>query len=349
MTVKFAVELTSHLVHQHTGLDLSKRYYLDPVYRLGQDQQAAQWARTRYPAFEVVIESGEFSAGAPAVVRVGGLQPYLVVSSLFGAEIRFWGDHEPCTVHEPLREVKDLSSVQVPDIEAHPLIQKLLAQVQGMRQIYDGRLAINPPLFWDSSGWAFVHAPFTTAYKLRGESFFVELHTDPAGARHLIDIAAETTCRLIDLFAAAGERQVTGIHLGDCAASLVSAAHYRQFAVPALERMTARYGPGRLHSCGRSTHLLPAIQGIRGIQEYHLGWSTDLGAARKALGDLPIAYLVPPPFLLQEPKEIERQMRATLAANRGGDLLWWLMVDNGVPEEHVELAHQIWQEAMGNA
>jgi uroporphyrinogen-III decarboxylase len=349
MTVKFAVEVTSHLVHQHTGLDLSERYYLDPAYRLEQDRQAAEWARTKYPDFEVVIESGEFSATAPAVVRVGGLQPYLIVSSLFGAEIRFWGDHEPCTIQEPLREVKDLSSVQVPNVEAHPLIQKLVVQLQEMRRTYEGHLAINPPLFWDSSGWAFVHAPFTTAYKLRGEEFFMELHTDPAGARHLIDIAAETTSRLIDLFAAAGGRQITGIHLGDCAASLVSAAHYRQFAVPALECMTGRYGPGRVHSCGRSTHLLPALQGIRGIQEYHLGWSTDLGAARRALGDVPIAYLVPPPFLLQEAEEIERQMRATLAANGEGDLLWWLMVDDGVPVQHVDLAYRIWQEATGNA
>lgn len=349
MAAKFAVEVTSHLVHQHTGLDLSERYYLDPVYRLEQDKRAAAWARERYPDFEVVIESGEFSASAVPVVRVGGLQPYLIISALFGAEIRFWGDHEPCTVEEPLKEVASLSSVQIPEIGAHPLIQRLARQVKDMQQAYDSQMRINPPLFWDDSGWAFVHAPFTTAYKLRGERFFLELHTDPDGAHHLIAVARKITSRLIDLFAEVGGRRVTGIHLGDCAASLVSADHYRQFAVPAVEQMTDRYGPGRIHSCGPSNHLLPAFRGIRGIEEFHLGWDTDIAAVRRSLGDLPIAYLVPPPFLLQEPAEIKTQMKVALAANGDAPFLWWLMVDYGAAEDKLAFAHQVWLEATGNA
>ncbi len=345
MSVTFAVELTSHLVHRHTGLDLGERYYLDPVYRLEQDRRAAAWAHERYPDVEVIVESGEFSAHDAPVVRIGGLQPYLIVSSLFGAAIRFWGDHEPVTVAEPLKDCRDLSSIQVPNVKDHPLVRRLLDQVAEMRGRYAGLYAVNPPLFWDSSGRAFVHAPFTTAYKLRGERFFEELVIDPDGARHLIDVAAETTSRLIDLFAEAAGRTVTGIHLGDCAASLVSARHYRSFAVPALEKMTARHGPGRLHSCGRSTHLLPVLAEIRGIDEFHLGWNTDLAEARRLLGNRPIAYLAPPQFLLQEPPAIEEQMRAALSANGSGPLLWWLVVDEGVPEEHVALAHRVWQEA----
>jgi hypothetical protein len=213
-----------------------------------------------------------------------------------------------------------------------------------MRRLYGGRFPVNPPLFWDDSGWAFVHAPFTMAYKLRGEAFFAELYTDPEGARHLIDVAAQTTSLLIDLFAAVGQGQVTGIHLGDCAASLVSSRQYREFAMPALERMTSRYGPGRLHSCGRSTHLLPALARIAGIEEYHLGWDTDLEATRSHLGDVPVAYLLPPPFLLQDPMEIEAQMNAALKANGDAPLIWWLSIDHSTPEDNLNLAHRIWLE-----
>lgn len=344
MTITFALELTSHLVHRHTGLDLGERYYFDPDYRLEQDRRAAAWAHERYPDVDVIVESGEFSAHDAPVVRVGGLQPYLIVSSLFGAEIHFWGDHEPVTVAEPLRDCRDLSSVEVPDVEDHPLVRQFVDQVAEMRSRYAGHHSVNPPLFWDGSGRAFVHAPFTLAYKLRGERFFEELLVDPAGARHLIGVAAETTSRLIDLFAEAAGRTVTGIHLGDCAASLVSPLHYRGFAIPALEKMTARYGPGRLHSCGHSTHLLPTLAGITGIDEFHLGWNTDLAQARRFLGDRPIAYLVPPQFLLQEASAIEEQMRSILAANGSGPLLWWQVVDEVVPEEHVALAHRTWQE-----
>ena len=344
MTVELLVEATSHLVHQHTGFDLSERYYTDPIYRLGHDQEAAAWARQRFPGFEVFIESGEFSANAAPVIRVGGLQPYIIISALFGAEIRFWDDHEPCIVEEPLKHVADLSSIEIPNIERHPFVQKLVEQVREMQRAHGGRMPISPPFFWDDSDWAFVHAPFTTAYKLRGERFFMELYSDPEGTHHLIDVAVQTISLLIDLFAGVGERRIKGIHLGDCAASLVSPKHYLQYAVPALERLIEGYGPARLHSCGPSTHLLSAFERIQGIQELHLGWDTDLGAARARLGDRQMAYLLPPAFLLQDQSQIEKQMRAALEANGDAPLIWWIMIDHGTPEDHLNLVQRIWQE-----
>lgn len=347
MAVEFAVEITSHLIHRYAGLELSERYYLDPFYRLQEDKRVAKWAREHYANYDVFIESGEFAASAPPVVRVGGLQPYLIISALFGAEIHFWGDHEPSIIKEPLQEVTDLSSIKIPDFQEHPLIKQLLGQVKEAQKTCRGQIFINPPFFWDDSGWAFIHAPFTTAYKLRGENFFIELYTNPKGVHHLIDIAFEITSSLIDLFATTSERNIIGIHLGDCSASLVSAKHYREYAIPALERMTDRYGPGRLHSCGSSTHLLTTFRDIHGIQEFQLGWDTDLKAARMYLGNVPITYLVPPSFLLQDSIEIEKQMRTALAVNENAPLIWWLAIDDVVPEENVKLAHQIWLEREG--
>jgi hypothetical protein len=52
---------------------------------------------------------------------------------------------------------------------------------------------------------------------------------------------------------------------------------------------------------------------------------------------------------LQEPAAIERQMRSALAANGGSNLLWWQMVDHGVPDEHVELVHHVWREVESGA
>lgn len=344
MGIDFSVEITSHMANQHMGLELSERYYLDPIYRLQEDLRVAKWARERYPDFDVYIESGEFSAEATPVIRVGGLQPYLIISALFGAEIHFWKDHEPSIGEEPLSKITNISGVRVPEHTGHPLIQRLLKQLQKVRHNNASQLPINPPFFWDDSGWAFVHAPFTTAYKLRGEKFFLELHTNPKAALHLIDVACEITCRLIDLFAAAGGRRITGIHLGDCSASLVSPKLYRQFAVPAIERMTSRYGPGRLHSCGNSTHLLSVFRDIQGIKEYHLGWNTDIDEARAFLGDVPIAYLIPPTFLFQDSAEIKEQMYNLFTANSDSPLTLWFAIDSGISEEKLNLAYSIWVE-----
>lgn len=346
MTIEFMLELSSSLVHWQTGFDLSERYYLDPVFRLSQDRMAAAWALERYPEIDAYIEAGEFAASQPPAVRVGGLQPYLIITALFGASILYWRDREPTILEEPLKGVADLSSIEVPAIATNPFIRFLLEQLAEMQVRFAGKMTVLPPFFWDDSGWAFVHAPFTTAYKLRGEEFLIELQTNPEGAYHLIDVAAQTTSRLIDLFSTQAGIEVRGIHLGDCAATLVSARHYRQFAIPALERLMEKYGPGRLHSCGPSTHLLPALQEIKGVEQFQLGWDTDLFAARRHLGKTPIAYLVPPAFLLQEPERIIELMHAAFQANGDAPLIWWLTTDRGVPEDHLMVARRAWLDWM---
>jgi len=340
--IEFMLELSSPWVHSQTGFNLSEQYYLDPVYRLNQDRLAAAWALERYPNIDVYIESGEFAASQPPAIRVGGLQPYLIISTLFGASIRYWDDREPAIFEEPIKGVPSLHDIKVPAITEQSFIRFLLEQLDQMHAQFGQQMTIQPPFFWDDSGWAFVHAPFTTAYKLRGEEFFIELHTNPEGIRHLIDVVTQTIIRLIDLFAFEAGIEVRGIHLGDCAATLVSAQHYRQFAIPALQCLLNKYGPGRLHSCGPSTHLLSAFQVIEGVEQFQLGWDTDLCAARQHLGSAPIAYLVPPAFLFQEPEAITGFMQNAFQTNEDAPLLWWLTIDRGTPEENLMIAHRFW-------
>ena len=80
---------------------------------------------------------------------------------------------------------------------------------------------------------------------------------DPSLAHAILEFLTEI---VIDFSLAQLESGVAGIGAGDAATSLVSAAHYREFALPYEQRVVNAVheagGLVKLHICGTTTHLL---------------------------------------------------------------------------------------------
>ena len=105
-------------------------------------------------------------------------------------------------------------------------------------------------------GW--VDMPFAEACSLCGVSeFMMILVDDPSLAHAILGFLTEV---VIDFSLAQLETGVHGIGAGDAATSLISAAHYREFALPYEQRVVNAVheagGLVKLHICGTTTHLL---------------------------------------------------------------------------------------------
>jgi MtaA/CmuA family methyltransferase len=105
-------------------------------------------------------------------------------------------------------------------------------------------------------GW--VDMPFAEACSLCGVSqFMIMLVDNPTLAHAILDFLTEI---VIDFSLAQLETRIAGIGAGDAATSLISAAHYRQFALPYERRVVNAVheagGLVKLHICGTTTHLL---------------------------------------------------------------------------------------------
>ncbi len=158
-----------------------------------------------------------------------------------------------------------------------------------------GQLRPIPPFFWDSSGRATIHGVLTTAQKLCGERVFMDLLTEPARCRRLLDWIADAYILLCRHFAQTADLPIADVHVGECSCCLISPALVEEFITPVTSRIGAALGPVRFHSCGNSTHLLQAFTKIDRLHSLDVGSETSIRQAREIYGPQMPITIAPSP------------------------------------------------------
>jgi len=313
-------------LHNEGGFRFDERYYLDPLFRWEQDRAMDRFLADRFPDhpfhnMESNLVQGEHFS--PDQVLVGGIQPNLIVGACLGAEFVFPPDRDSDIAGRPLESVRAAGDLPAPAaLLDHPLIRQLDAQIAAVRQARPD-LRVIPPFFWDTSGRATIHGFITTALKLYGEDIFVRVYDDLDLVAALHGWITDVYITLIRHFARLGDLPITSVHIGECSGTMLRPAHYERFVIPYASRIGRELGPVRLHSCGRSDHLLAAIAGIENLGSLDTGSNTSVAAIRARFGADFRIDLAPPIELLLEGAEragVVDWLARTLAENGGGPL-----------------------------
>jgi len=334
MTVKREITVSKGWMAQHLNVKFDRRYYFDPCYRKEIDDVCQDAVDARLPGLNALFSESNLGRRAyyhAGNVLVGGIQPNLILGMLLGAEF-LPADSRDADISPECwkdRRVEDL-----PDPGAlleHELIRKFDEQVAQVNR-KPGFTAI-PPFFWDTSGRPAIHGVLTTVQKFIGENVFADLMTGPGEAAGMMAWTADAFVALVSHFAARQAAGIEQIHIGECSACLVGPDLYAQQVMPVLDRIGAKLGPVRLHSCGQSDHLLEAFGRMKHLASLDLGGETSLVAVRKIFGkDFPVS-MAPPVALLssQDSAPVLAWVENVLHENDGGDLTFLLHVEAEYP------------------
>ncbi len=297
--VSLETSVSKAFMAQVLGVSFDRDYYFDPLRRREIDARCHRYAGRELrdlDAFFTESNLGRRSFYAPDQVPVGGIQPNLILGMLLGAEFlpapQGDADISPaCWAGKPAGQLPE-----PPSLLEHPLIGLFDRQIDFVRQ--QERQVPIPPFFWDGSGRAAVHGALTTAQKFLGEQVFLDLATDPERVRQAMDWITEANIVLVRHFAERCGIRLQEIHVGECSSCMVGGPAWEEFVVPTLSRMATEMGPVRLHSCGRSRHLLPAFRQVPGLCSLDLGDEACLPGVRQLWGaGFPVS-LAPPVKLL---------------------------------------------------
>jgi hypothetical protein len=313
-------------LHGEGGFRFDEPYYFDPLYRWEQDRAIARLLADRFPQYPFhnmeynLVQGAYFS---PDQVLVGGIQPNLIVGACLGAEFVFPPDKDSDIAGRPLEGVRAAADLPAPaSLLQHPLIRQFDAQIETLQRTRPD-LRVIPPFFWDTSGRATIHGFITTSLKLYGEEVFLRVYDDPEFVAALHDWINGTYIALIQHYARLANLPVTSVHIGECSGTMLRPAHYVRFVSPYASRIGRELGPVRLHSCGRSDHLLAAIAQIENLGALDTGSNTSISAIRARFGDDFRIDVAPPVELLLEGAEragVVAWLERTLAENAGGPL-----------------------------
>ncbi len=185
-----------------------------------------------------------------------------------------------------------------------------LEAVRSLREKVGGEVPI--------MGW--VEGALAEAVDLRGmTNLMMDLIQHPEWVRELLEMCGELS---VQFSLAQLEAGADIIGLGDAAASQISPAMYRRFALPYEKKVFSEVhnagGIGRLHICGDTNKILPDMV-ASGAKIIDLDWMVDMSAAVNQFGDQ-VSFcgnVDPVAVLLQgSPEEVYRATLANL--NAGG-------------------------------
>ncbi len=201
--------------------------------------------------------------------------PYREASD-FGLEVDFPADNLPMNRTPLLGAPEDIRKLVAPDPCAGQRMSDRLEAIRLFREQAGGKIPI--------MGW--VEGALAEACDLRSMYYvMIDLGRRPEWLTDLLEICVEVG---IAFARAQIEAGADIIGLGDAVCSQISPKMYRRFALPYERRIFAAVhelgGIGRLHICGKTTHLLPDML-ESGADIIDLDWMVDLKQSAQLFGD----------------------------------------------------------------
>jgi len=194
----------------------------------------------------------------------------------FGVNVEFPEDGLPINKVPLLENPGDLLNLKTPDPYTSPRMSDRLEAICSLREQVGGEVPI--------MGW--VEGALAEAVDLRGMmNLMIDLTERPEWVVELLTICADVA---VDCARAQVEAGADIIGLGDAAASQISPAFYRQFALPYEQKIFSAVKSAnalsRLHICGNTTHILEDMV-ESGAEIIDLDWMVDMGAASEQYGN----------------------------------------------------------------
>lgn len=337
-------------LHTHGGFVFDEAFFMDPRVRLEREAAMQAFVARRYPrepVYSIEAHLVQVEGRSRPVALVGGLQPNLILGACVGAEFVFYGDKDPDITQTPLADIKSLDALWKIDWANTWPISLFLEQIARARAELGSDVAVIPPFFWDTTGRATTHGIVTTAQKLMGERFFLEMVDNPAFAHEFLSWIVDAYVSLIHLFADAAGIWVSGLHTGDCSVCMIGPDQFAEYVLPHLNAFSERVGPLRLHSCGLSDHLLEVFGQVHNLASFNVGSHTSVARIRERFGPIRID-LIPDTQLLTfgTPADVDAWVRRSVEENGNGILEFQYHLDFGQPEANCLQIHRT-LEAMG--
>lgn len=334
MTISISGTLSKAWLAEALGVKFDHDYYFDPNKRYAIDCKCNEYAAEHFPGIRIFYSEsnlGQIDYWDKGQIQIGGIQPNMILGMLLDAEF-VPRDSSDADITLACLAGKSLVDLPFPEsLLEHPLIVLLDEQIQQAQENTQSQLRPIPPFFWDISGRAAIHGAMTTAQKLFGEAFFMNMMTEPGQSMEIMQWIGDAFIVLCRHFSKMAGLQITEVHVGECSSCMVSPDLIERFVVPVTSNIGDELGPIRLHSCGPSTSYLDSFSKITNLHSLDLGGETSIKRVREVFGkEMPISIApLPKDMSMESTDAILRWAKQILEENDCGKLQYQYHLEPG--------------------
>jgi hypothetical protein len=334
VSISISGTLSKAWLAQTLGVKFDRDYYFDPNKRYAVDCRCNEYAAKHFPEIRIFYSEsnlGQLDYWGKGQIQIGGIQPNMILGMLLGADL-IPGDSSDADITPNCFAGKKPTDLPSPEsLLDHKMITLFDKQIRQVQEDSQRQIRPIPPFFWDISGRAVIHGAMTTAQKLFGEAFFMNMITEQEQCMEIMRWIGDAFIVLCRHFSKIADLPITEVHVGECSSCMVSPEIIESFVVPVTSKIGDELGPIRLHSCGPSTNHLNAFTKITHLHSLDLGGDTSIRRVRQVFGkEMPISISPRPQDMSAESTDvILNWAKQVLEENDGGNLQYLYHLESG--------------------
>ncbi len=309
--------------HRFFGMDYGEAFHCDPMYRASELERLQRELFERYHRYTAVVPATGFRENRtlPPV----GIQPLDFLNAALGGRMVYTAEESVWTPDRPLEHVETLADVRaLPELDWPnvPIFRDYCEQYETLQRHFPG---FRPGGFQNiefqrgpDRATLVIHSPYTTVFRLLGERIFEFMMLEEEIAEALFDYVWRQYWTMFEAACHRFQWIPDGIHLGDCAATMLSPDLFARFSVPRYRALAEQSRRIRLHSCGPSAHLIELFAQIPYMDAMQIGMGSNYRRLRELFPEIPILGFVAPALIRNgTPDEVTGALRQVV--NELGD------------------------------
>lgn len=309
------VDITFHPSwwYKHTGVEFDEKFFFDVAYRTEADFLMRRKLYEYFGEYGI----GEKDPKARSILFSDLLACGFLYSQLLGCEVIFRKDNAPQVVAANLDE-DQVMELQAPDLDAHPLWQKVQSQIDYYMEQYGYcESAIN------------LQGIMNIAMDLRGQDLFYDFFDDPAVMHHLYDVATELSLDIGKRLYAVSQGVSAGVTsivkqscpdvylTSNCTVTMISNAQYCEHLLPYDVRLAQAFPSFGIHHCGSNMEVVTeGYLQVPNLKFLEIGAGSDLEKIAQMIGDRDIISNIRYSPVAMKTDSLEEMQAKTEAAIR---------------------------------
>ena len=276
------VDITFHPSwwHRHTGIEFDEKFWFDAAYRVEADRRMRRTLYEYFGDFGI----GEKAPSARPILFSDLLACGFLYSQLLGCEVLFKKNDAPQVLPADLTP-EQVRALEVPDLDRHPLWQKVQSQIDGFMQEYGYvESAVN------------LMGIQNIALDLRGEDLLADYYDEPETNHRLFHIVTELSLDIgkrlyaVSPIVSGGVTSIVkqvcpSVYLtSNCSVTMLSNTLYCQHLLPYDTRLAEAFPCFGIHHCGPNTeNVIAGYLQVPNLRFLEIGAGSDLPAVARAI------------------------------------------------------------------
>ncbi|HCT89882.1 MAG TPA: hypothetical protein DF613_00640 [Lachnospiraceae bacterium] len=263
---------------ERLGIDFSRRWHCDPVYRYESLMAMKKYLTELFPSIEHFRPSVHDGVD-PDCATISGVYGALLIPGLYKPDIHYFAGNWPSLNTSEIMPKEALSDLAPFDPETNPLFQDLWRQMD----IIEKRWGMISGYIHGYQG------VINTAFRLRGQNIFLDIIEDPDFVRQLFGHICETILCVNRMIQERQRKSGFEIDLctsSNCVVNMISPEAYQTFVLPHDQRLSQAFGRYGIHTCNwNATPYIEEMRRIKKVGYIDMGMDTDLERMRRTFPD----------------------------------------------------------------